>query len=51
MLDLLRANYTFLNERLADHYGIPGVFGTDFRRVTYPRWQPAGADCWATGAS
>jgi hypothetical protein len=32
--DLLRANYTFLNERLADHYGIPGVFGSHFRRVT-----------------
>ena len=32
--DLLRANYTFLNERLADHYGIPGIFGSHFRRVT-----------------
>ena len=32
--DLLRANYTFLNERLAQHYGIPGVFGSHFRRVT-----------------
>jgi hypothetical protein len=36
MLDLLRADYTFLNERLARHYGIPGVAGTQFRRVTYP---------------
>ncbi len=33
VLDLLNANYTFLNERLARHYGIPGVYGTDFRRV------------------
>jgi mono/diheme cytochrome c family protein len=31
--DLLRANYTFLNERLARHYGIPGVKGSHFRRV------------------
>ena len=33
VLDLLRANYTFLNERLAKHYGIPNVYGTRFRRV------------------
>jgi hypothetical protein len=33
-LDLLNADYTFLNERLARHYGVPGVYGTDFRRVT-----------------
>jgi mono/diheme cytochrome c family protein len=32
-LDLLRADYTFLNERLAAHYGIPGVKGSHFRRV------------------
>ena len=31
--DLLHADYTFLNERLAKHYGIPGVYGTRFRRV------------------
>jgi mono/diheme cytochrome c family protein len=34
LLDLLNANYTFINERLARHYGIPNVYGTDFRRVT-----------------
>ncbi len=34
VLDLLTANYTFLNERLAKHYGIPSVYGTQFRRVT-----------------
>lgn len=33
-LDLLRANYTFLNERLARHYKVPGVYGNNFRRVT-----------------
>nr|MDQ3350112.1 DUF1592 domain-containing protein [Acidobacteriota bacterium] len=36
VLDLLRANYTFLNERLAKHYGIPHVYGSHFRRVTLP---------------
>lgn len=33
---LLDADYTFLNERLAEHYGIPNVRGSDFRRVTLP---------------
>jgi cytochrome c5 len=33
-LDLLNANYTFVNERLARHYGIPNVYGSRFRRVT-----------------
>ena len=32
-LDLLTADYTFVNERLARHYGIPGVYGSQFRRV------------------
>jgi hypothetical protein len=36
VLDLLRADYTFVNERLARHYGIPGVSGSRFRRVTLP---------------
>src|SRR5262249_48270516 len=34
VLDLLTANYTFVNERLALHYGIPNVKGSHFRRVT-----------------
>ena len=34
VLDLLRANYTFVNERLARHYGIPGIYGSRFQRVT-----------------
>lgn len=32
-LDLLTADYTFLDERLARHYGIPGIYGSQFRRV------------------
>ena len=36
VLDLYAADYTFVNERLARHYGIPGVSGERFRRVTYP---------------
>jgi hypothetical protein len=36
VLELLDADYTFVNERLARHYGIPGVVGPRFRRVTYP---------------
>jgi len=35
-LDLLTADYTFVNERLAKHYGIPNVYGSQFRRVTLP---------------
>jgi hypothetical protein len=34
VLDLLTADYTFVNERLARHYGIPNVYGSQFRRVT-----------------
>jgi mono/diheme cytochrome c family protein len=35
-LDLLNADYTFVDERLARHYGIPGVYGPQFRRVKIP---------------
>ena len=34
VLDLMDANYTFINERLAKHYNIPGVYGSHYRRVT-----------------
>jgi hypothetical protein len=34
VLELLTADYTFVNERLARHYGIPNVYGSHFRRVT-----------------
>jgi len=36
ILDLLTANYTFVNERLAKHYGIPNIYGPQFRRVELP---------------
>ncbi|MEO7999482.1 MAG: DUF1592 domain-containing protein, partial [Gemmatimonadaceae bacterium] len=36
ILDMYTANYTFINERLAKHYGIPGVTGDEFRKVQYP---------------
>jgi hypothetical protein len=43
VLDLLHANYTFVNERLAKHYGIPHVYGTRFRRIAL------GGDSWRGG--
>jgi len=36
LLDILTADYTYANERVARHYGIPNVVGSDFRRVTLP---------------
>src|SRR5262249_4598308 len=42
VLDLLTANYTFVNERLAKHYGIPNVQGSYFRRVSFPPDSPRG---------
>ena len=42
VLELLSANYTFVNERLAKHYGIPNVQGSNFRRVTFPPGSPRG---------
>jgi hypothetical protein len=33
IIDLLTADYTFVNQRLAEHYGIKGVYGSEFRRV------------------
>jgi hypothetical protein len=33
VLDFLNANYTYVNQRLAEHYGMPGIYGTTFRRV------------------
>ena len=40
--DLLNADYTFVNERLARHYGIPGIYGSRFRRVTLPNHDQRG---------
>jgi mono/diheme cytochrome c family protein len=42
VVGLLSANYTFVNERLARHYGIPNVFGERFRRVTFNSGDPRG---------
>jgi hypothetical protein len=42
ILDLLSADYTFLNERLAQHYRIPGIRGSYFRRYTFPTDSPRG---------
>jgi len=36
VIDLLDSDYTFVNERLARHYGIPNIYGPDFRRVPVP---------------
>src|SRR5688572_21065984 len=40
VLDLMTADYTFLNEPLAKHYGIPHITGSHFRRVTLPKDSP-----------
>jgi hypothetical protein len=42
ILDLYSANYTYINEDLANHYGIPGVVGREFRKVQYPDNRRAG---------
>jgi hypothetical protein len=42
VLELVTADYTFLNERLAEHYGVPFVKGAEFRRVTLPPGSPRG---------
>ncbi len=42
VLDLLRADYTYLNERLAKHYGVPHVYGSRFRRVDFGEGETRG---------
>jgi hypothetical protein len=42
VLELLTANYTFVNERLAKHYEIPNIRGAEFQRVTFPKGSPRG---------
>ena len=51
VLDLLNANYTFVNERLARFYGIPNIYGSHFRRVIVGTVMTSGGDCWARAAS
>ena len=40
VLDILSANFTFINERLARHYGMPGIEGEQFRRISLPAGSP-----------
>ena len=42
VLELLSADYSFVNERLAQHYGIPGIYGSRFRKVTLDSDQRGG---------
>ena len=42
LVELVTANYSFVNERLAQHYGIPNIYGNHFRRVTWPDDRRAG---------
>jgi len=37
VLELIRSDYSFLNQRLAKHYGVPGVYGSHFRKVNFPK--------------
>jgi len=39
---MLDADYAFLNERLARHYGIPNVYGPQYRKVSLPPGSPRG---------
>ena len=40
VVDLLTADYTFVNERIAKHYGVPNVYGDHFRRIALPEDSP-----------
>ena len=42
VIELLNADYTFVNERLARHYGLPGIYGSRFRRVSLPNLEQRG---------
>ncbi|MDE0081082.1 MAG: DUF1592 domain-containing protein [Gammaproteobacteria bacterium] len=42
IIELLDADYTYLNERLARHYGVPGVYGSRYRRVALPNLDQRG---------
>jgi len=42
IVDLVNADYTFVNERLARHYGIPGIYGSRFRRIMLPKTDQRG---------
>ena len=42
VIELLTADYTYVNQRVAGHYGIPGIYGNHFRRVTLPNLEQRG---------
>ena len=42
VIELLTADYTYVNQRVARHYGIPGIYGNHFRRVTLPNLEQRG---------
>jgi mono/diheme cytochrome c family protein len=42
LYELLKSDFTYVNQRLAEHYGLPGVTGDQFRRVTLPAGSPRG---------
>jgi mono/diheme cytochrome c family protein len=42
IMEMLNADYTFLNERLADHYGVEGIYGSRFRKAQLPESQQRG---------
>ena len=50
LLEILTADYTFLDERVARHYGLLDVQGSHFRRVDLPEDSPRRGPCWATAA-
>ena len=50
-LDFLDADYTYLNQRLAEHYGIPGVYGTSFRKVNAGSGSASRRPAWARAPS
>ena len=51
IIDLLDGDYTFVNERLAAHYGIPNVYGSQFRRVKLTGALDVRGACWAKAES
>ena len=51
VIDLLDADFTFVDERLARHYGIPDIRGSRMRRVVARRRTARAAACSATAAS
>ncbi len=51
LFEFLDADYTFVNDRLARHYGIPNIYGSEFRRIQLGPELDCGAVCWAKAPS